>query len=165
MKIRIAELEDLESIVEIYNQAVKAGQKTADTSPVTVKDRLQWFQNHTPEKYPIVVAEIENKVVGYLTISAYRPGRVAVRYTAEVSYYIHFDYHRKGIASKLLKHALDICSSLNIKTLFAILLDSNHGSYKLLEKYGFEKWGHMPAVADFDGVEVGHYYYGLRVVR
>ena len=32
-----------------------------------------------------------------------------------------------------------MCPSLQIKTLFAILIDSNHESIRLLEKHGFEK--------------------------
>jgi len=59
--------------------------------------------------------------------------------------------------------AIEICLTLKIKTLFAILLDSNQGSAKLLKKFGFEKWGHLPRVAEFDGVEVGHFYFGLRM--
>jgi len=101
----------------------------------------------------------------YLTISPYRPGRQALRYTAEVSYYVDFDHHGRGIASNLLQHMIGLCPSLDIKTLFAIILDSNQGSIRLLEKYGFKKWGHLPRVADFDGIEVGHLYYGLRMCR
>ncbi len=163
MNIRIAKLEDLEEIVEIYNQAIAAGEKTTDITPVTTDDRKKWFEGHTPNKYPILVAEKGESIVGYLTISAYRPGRMALRHTAEVSYFIHFEHHRQGIASRLLQYAIDICPSLQIKTLFAILLDSNQDSIRLLEKYGFGKWGHMPQVAEFDGIEVGHLYYGLRI--
>ena len=163
MNIRIAKLEDLGAIVDIYNQAIAAGQKTADVTPVTIDDRGKWFSDHTPDKYPILVSEDDNVIVGYLTISAYRPGRKALRYTAEVSYYVHFEHHRQGIASNLLQRAIGMCPSLRIKTLFAVLLDSNQDSIRLLEKYGFEKWGYMPRVADFDGIEVGHLYYGLRI--
>jgi phosphinothricin acetyltransferase len=58
-----------------------------------------------------------------------------------------------------------MCPSLQIKNLFAILIDSNQDSIRLLEKYDFEKWGHMPRVAEFDGIEVGHLYYGLRIEK
>jgi phosphinothricin acetyltransferase len=163
MNIRIAILEDLEAIVEIYNQAIAAGQKTADITPVTADVRKTWFETHTPNKYPILVAEEGDVIVGYLTISPYRPGRMALRHTAEVSYFVHFEHLRQGIASNLLKHAIRMCPSLEIKTLFAILIDSNHGSIRLLEKYGFEKWGQLPRVAEFYGIEVGHLYYGLRI--
>ena len=163
MDIRVAAFDDIEAIVDIYNQAIATGQKTADITPVTAEDRDKWFEDHSPDKYPILIAEDGNLIVGYLNISAYRPGRMALRYTAEVSYYVHFEHHRQGIASKLLQHAIGMCPSLRIKTLFAILLDSNQGSIKLLEKFGFEKWGHMPRVAEFDGIEAGHLYYGLRI--
>jgi phosphinothricin acetyltransferase len=163
MNIRTAKIEDLEAMVDIYNQAIAAGQKTADIMPVTIDDRKKWFKDHTPNKYPILVAEKEELIVGYLTISTYRPGRMALRYTAEVSCFVHFDHHRQGIASNLLQQAIGSCPSLQIKTLFAIIIDSNQDSIRLLEKYGFEKWGHMPRVAEFEGVEVGHLYYGLRI--
>ena len=163
MKIRTATFDDIEAMVDIYNQAIAAGRKTADLTPVSIRDREKWFKDHTPDRYPILVAENGNQIVGYLTISAYRPGRMALRYTAEVSYYVHYEHHRQGIASKLLQHAIGMCPSLRIKTLFAILLDSNQGSIKLLEKFGFEKWGYMPRVAEFDRIEAGHLYYGLRI--
>jgi len=163
MNIRTAKVEDLEAIVDIYNQAITAGQKTADTKQVAIDDQEQWFEGHIAKRHPIFVAEDSNIIVGYLSISAYRPGRQALRFTAEVSYYIHFEHHRKGVASNLLQHAIVMCPALQIKTLFAILMDSNQASIGLLEKHGFQKWGHMPKVAEVDGVEVGHLYYGLRI--
>lgn len=100
MNIRIAERKDLEAIVEIYNQAISAGQKTADLTPFTTDDRKQWFEGHTPDKYPIIVAEEKEQVVGYLTIGEYRSGRNALRHTAEVSFFIHFEYHRQGLMKR-----------------------------------------------------------------
>ncbi len=163
MKIRIAKYQDLEAIVNIYNQAIASGLKTADITPFTVEERKDWFQRHNPEKYPILVAEKDGMIIGYATISAYRPGREALRYTAEVSFYIDFNHHRKGIASGLMQTAIDMCPKLQIKTLFAILIETNIGSIKLLEKFGFERWGHLPKVAEFDGTEVGQFYYGLKI--
>jgi len=165
MNIRIAGLDDLSTIVDIYNQAVVAGHKTADITPLVIHERAKWFEEHAPDKYPILVATIGDTVVGYLAISAYRPGRMALSHTAEVSFYIHFKHHRKGIASSLLQYAIDICPSLRINTLIAILLESNQGSIGVLEKFGFEKWGFLPQVAEFDGVKVGHLYYGLHIEK
>jgi len=49
-----------------------------------------------------------------------------------------------------------MCPSLQIKTLFAVVVESNMNSIRLLEKYGFEKWGYMPRIVEFDGIEYGH---------
>lgn len=163
MIIRKAIYEDLKDLVIIYNQAIAIGQQTADTEQLTLKDREGWFESHKDIKYPLYVIEDNNTVAGYLTITPYRPGRFALRYTAEVSYYIHNDYQRKGLGSKLLKHAIAMCPRLEIKTLFAILMETNNGSIKLLEKHGFKQWGHLPKIADFEGIEIGQFYYGLRI--
>ncbi len=64
MNIRIAELKDLKAIVEIYNQAIAAGEKTADNTPFSLDDRKSWFSHHIPDKYPILVAEEAGSVIG-----------------------------------------------------------------------------------------------------
>jgi L-amino acid N-acyltransferase YncA len=160
MIIRLARQGDLPAIVEIYNEAIQTKQSTGDTQPLRVEDRHAWFQEHTPEKYPIFVSEVDGQVVGWCSLSAYRQGRAAFRHTAEISYYISFSCHRRGIGTALIEHALAACPTLEIRHLFAIVLENNQASLHLLEKMGFEKWGYLPQVADFDGKEVGHLYYG-----
>jgi len=161
--VRLAVEDDLASITSIYNQAIELKSATADISPVSVSDRNRWFSEHGAEKYPVFVADSGEAVLGYCSLSAYRPGRMALRHTAEISYYVHEDYRGLGVASALIQHAIDACSQLEIRTLFAILLDVNTDSIHLLEKFNFEKWGHMPGVADFDGRECDHLYFGRRL--
>ena len=164
IEIQFAKKDDLPQIVEIYNQAIVAGQCTADTEVFSIDDRLDWFKSHNKQRYPLLVAKEGDVVLGYLTISAYRFGREALKETAEVSYYIHFDHHRKGVASVLMDKALTLCTSLNIKTLIAILISCNHSSISLLKKYGFEEWGNMPETVNLDGDYFDHLYYGLRLL-
>jgi len=154
MEIRIAKIEDLKEIVEIYNQAVLEKFATADTEVITLDSRIDWFNNHNPEKYRILVYEKDSKILGWCSISPYRPGRNALRYTAEISYYIHKDFRRQGIAQQLIEESINYSRRINLKTLFAIVLDRNIGSIKLLEKFGFEKWGHLPNIADFEALNV-----------
>lgn len=160
---RPATKNDLPSIVDIYNQAIALGTATADMLPVTLESRKHWLEQHKADKYPVFVAENTKGVVGWCSLSAYRPGRMALRHTAEISYYIEEGARGKGVGSFLISHAIEQCPELDIKTLFAILLDINTESCRILEKFGFNKWGHLPGVADFNGQECGHFYYGLRV--
>ncbi|RLA44884.1 MAG: N-acetyltransferase [Gammaproteobacteria bacterium] len=160
---RNATEKDLPAIVEIYNQAIALGSVTADISPVTVESRKLWLQEHRADHYPVFVVVNLNAVVGWCSLSAYRPGRMALRHTAEISYYVDRDARGTGVGSFLISHAIERCPILGIKTLFAIILDINTESAQILEKFGFSKWGHLPNVANFNGRECGHLYYGLRV--
>lgn len=159
-KIRFASLTDLPRLVEIYNQAIAAGNATADTIPFSVEARLDWFNHHDPKQYPIYVCEDEGgQTTGYLSLSPYRD-RPALARTAEVSYYVDYARQGIGIGSALMQAALDDCPRIEKKVLLAIVLEWNAPSIKLLEKFGFEKWGYLPNVAEFDGRLCGHLYYG-----
>lgn len=164
IQIRIAVEKDIPSITEIYNQAVNLRSATATTEPVTVQDRHAWLAAHAPDAYPVFVAECDGVVAGWCSLSPHRPGRKALSHTAEISYYIHEDFRRLGIASRLITHALEQCPRLGLKSLFAILLDINAASISILEKFGFQKWGHLPNIAEIDGKECGQFIYGRRVV-
>jgi phosphinothricin acetyltransferase len=163
MPIRFAQMDDLRAIVDIYNLSIPSKQSTGDTEPLRVADRLTWFGEHRPDAHPIFVADVEGQVAGWCSLSAYRPGRAALRFTAEISYYLAPAYQRQGIGTALVEHALAACPALQIRHLFAIVLEGNQASIRLLEKMGFEQWGYLPKVADFDGKEVGHLYYGRHV--
>jgi phosphinothricin acetyltransferase len=163
LRIRVALDEDVPAITEIYNQAVAMRSATADLAPVSIDSRRAWLRGHDPDRYPVFVACSDGRLMGWCSLSPYRPGRMALRYTAEISYYIHERFRGRGVASTLIAHAIDQSPQLGLKTLFAILLDINKDSARLLEKFGFEQWGHLPNVADFDGEQCGHLYYGFRI--
>ena len=162
-RIRIAQPLDLESIVDIYNFAVRSKFETADTRELNWTKRISWFKSHDPEDYPIFICKEEGVLAGWISISPYRPGRHALRYAVEISYYIHPDYKRRGIGSKLVLHAIDEARKRKYKSVFAIILDRNEASIQLLIKHGFSQWGHLPNIADFNGEECGQVYYGIRL--
>lgn len=162
MIVRPAGRQDLPRLIEIFNQSVLA-RSTAVLSVVTVEDKQAWFKDHNSDHYPILVAERAGKVVGYLYISPYRPGRAALIHTAEVSYFVDFDHHQQGVASQLMEACLEKCSVMGIKSLFAILLETNTSSVNLLKKHEFQQWAYLPGVAEIDGVEVSQIYFGRKV--
>lgn len=162
--IRKATIADLPALTTIYNQAIQARQ-TADTVPMSVSDRTPWFEAHQNPKYPLFVATQATAILGYATLSQYRGGRPALRYAVEVSYYIHKDRQRKGTGSLLLSYALQVAKELDFRHAIAILLDTNLPSISLLEKFGFERWGHLPNIAEIDGQTCGHLYYGKGLIR
>jgi L-amino acid N-acyltransferase YncA len=163
LAIRPATFADLPEIVAIYNEAVQQRFATADLEPVTLEQRASWFQEHDPESLPIYVAEQERRIAGWCSLSAYRPGRGALRATAEISYYVRADARGRGIGTALVRHAIDDAPRVGKHVLFGILLERNTASVNLMKKCGFELWGRLPDVASIDGELVSHVYYGRRV--
>jgi phosphinothricin acetyltransferase len=163
MSIKLAEYKDLSALVEIYNQAIETHRCTADMDVFSVEERIPWFEEHQSLEYPIYVYEVDDKVVGYLYFTAYRPGRRAMRYTAEISYYIHKEYQRQGIGTKMLAFAIEKSKELNFTNIIAILLEWNLASAQLLKRFEFKEWGYLPQIADFNGEVCSHLYYGLKI--
>jgi phosphinothricin acetyltransferase len=164
MNIRNAKLKDIDRINDIHNQAINEKFKVAYLTPWTNNMMLEWFKEHNSKEYPIYVAEIDNIVIGFVYINPYRPGRVALKQTAEISYFIDKNYRGRGIGKQLIEFMKSQCSNLGIKTLVAIIIDNNEASIKLIEKCGYKKWGHLPNIVIFDNIEAGHLYYGKRIM-
>lgn len=157
VQIRDAIAADLPAIVDIYNSTIACRMVTADMEPVSVESRLAWFQAHTPDHYPLWVVEAEPQhaepqtVVAWLGFQAFYSGRRAYHQTAELSIYIHPNYRRQGIGRCLLQHAIHCSPVLGIKNLIGCIFAHNHPSLRLFEDFGFEQWGYLPQVAEFDG--------------
>ena len=160
LSIRIANQGDWQRIIDIYNQAVLEVGKTADTKPVSVKQRKAWLKLHEQKRYPIFIAESESEIVGWCSVSPHRPGRKALEITAEISYYVDIHFRRKGIASTLISKTISFAKQTGIENLFAILLEINFSSINILEKFGFEKWGYLPSVAKINEKYSGQLIYG-----
>lgn len=162
-RIRIAEPADLARVVEIYNQAIASHNVTGDTIPFSTEERREWFVRHQPDSYPIYICEDEQgNILGFLSLSPYRD-RPAMRRTAEVSYYVDYAHHHQGIGSALMDYVLTDCARTGCRVLLAIVLEWNDPSLRLLEKFGFQKWGTLPEVAEFSGRLCGHLYYGRKL--
>ena len=166
MIIRLAEKNDLPRIVDIYNQAIKMGNCTADMDTISVESRIDWFDEHIPEKFPIYLAvSKENKdiIMGWCSLSLYRNGRRSLAGVAEITYYLDMKYTGQGIGSRLMEYATLKAQEIGFKHLYALLLDVNIPSIKLLKKYNFTQWGHLPEIADFDGKICGQVIYGKKL--
>lgn len=160
--IRDARLTDLPAIVDIYNTTISGRMVTADTEPIGVENRLQWFHDHSPAFRPLWVVKDQDEICAWLSFQSFY-GRPAYNATAEISIYIHPDYRGKKLGKYLIQRAIDACPELKIKTLLGFIFAHNDPSLKLFLSFGFEKWAHLPKVAELDGVERDLVILGKRI--
>lgn len=144
--------DDLPAIVEIYNAAIPGRMATADTTPVTVEQREEWFRAFDPALRPLWVHESGGKVEGWLGLRSFY-GRPAYHRTVESAVYVHPRHLRRGMANALLTHALAACPALGIANVLAFVFAHNTPSIALFERHGFASWGRLPRVCELDGVE------------
>ncbi|WP_027410549.1 GNAT family N-acetyltransferase [Anoxybacteroides tepidamans] len=161
--VRDAVYEDLQAIVDIYNETIPTRMVTADLEPVTVESRDPWFRAHSPEDRPLWVVEKKGRICAWISFQSFY-GRPAYRHTAEVSIYISQTYRGKGLGKQLLQKAINECPRLQIKTLLGFIFAHNEPSLRLFSHFGFETWGHFPKVAELDGVERDLVIVGKRIV-
>jgi phosphinothricin acetyltransferase len=153
MKFRNAIQTDLVIIVEIYNSTVADRMVTADTAPVLVASRQQWFDEHSSNKHPLwIVEDDKNNIIGWVSFQAFY-GRPAYDATAEVSIYLAPLQRGKGYGKKILQYCIDTAPAFGIRTLLGFIFAHNVPSLQLFSKLGFEEWGHLKNIAILDGIE------------
>ncbi len=99
------------------------------------------------------VAECDGVVIGWCSLSPYRPRSAATSTSAT---------EREG-SVPFVTHIIAQCLQLWIKTLFRFFSTSTSPACISSRSSAFTSGG-IRRVADFDGAECGHVYYGLRVV-
>jgi len=151
MIIRKARIKDLESITEIYNDAVKNTVATFDLEPKTVEEQLIWFREHS-SKNPVIVAEQDGFVVGWAALSKYNT-KCAYSNTTEISLYVKKEFQGRGIGKKLMEGIITEGKKVGVHVILARITDGNKVSINLHEKFGFKHVGVLKQV----GFKFGKY--------
>lgn len=160
MEIRLAANTDLNDILAIYNQEVKGDVATLDLQKKSLSEWRMWFQQSVIKGYPMYVAVINNKVVGYAYFSAYRK-KDSFSSTVEIDIYVDVDHRNQGIASALMEKLLEVgTANKKLHMVVSVINSDNPVSTHMEEKYGFTHAGTVPEVAhkfgEYRGIE---YYY------
>jgi L-amino acid N-acyltransferase YncA len=163
MQIRDALLSDLAAIVQIYNASIPSRTATADTEPIAVESRLEWFAKHNPATRPLWVLEVADEIVAWIGLTSFYGGRPAYDATAEVSIYIAPAHQGKGYGTLLVQRMVEHCPRLGVTTLLSMYFDHNTASRRLFEKFGFEPAGHLREIAVLDGEKRGLVIAALKV--
>lgn len=163
IRFRNATEQDLPVIVDIYNSTIPGRMVTADTEPVTVESRVEWFKKHDNPKRPLwVIENEENDVVGWVSFSSFY-GRPAYNGTVEVSIYLDESQRGKGFGKKALQHVIDEAPAYDVHTILGFIFAHNEPSLKLFYRFGFTDWANLPNIAVLDGIERSLIIVGKRI--
>lgn len=99
IKIRMARVEDAPALLEIYTPYVLETAVTFEIEPPTLEEFTARVQRIL-ERYPYIVAEKDDMILGYAYAQAFRP-RAAYSHAAETSIYVRKDLRSRGLGRRL----------------------------------------------------------------
>lgn len=138
--IRTATVKDLPAILEIMNYAILHTTAVYDYAPRLIEYIQLWFDEKQEKDFPVLVAEIENKVCGYSTYSQLKD-KEGYKFCVEHSVYVTKGYNGKGIGTALLQELIKIAKAKGKHSMVGIVDADNTNSIAFHEKLGFVKSG------------------------
>ena len=93
-------MEDASAIAEIYNQGIEDRVATYETRRRSAEDQQAWLEA-IAGSYPVVVAQIDGKIIGWAGAGPYRD-RECYRGIGEFSMYVRRDWRGRGVGDLLV---------------------------------------------------------------
>ena len=142
--IRAARAADLDTITEIYADAVTHGTASYELEPPSRAEMGTRFDTLTAGGFPYLVAEKDGAVLGYAYAGAFRP-RPAYRFIVEDSVYVAPDAKGQGVGLMLMQALIEACRVAGFRQIIAVIGDghADSASVRLHEKLGFRHSGRL----------------------
>lgn len=140
LELRPYVVTDCAAILEIVNHNIVNSTALYDYHPRTLAQQEAIFDDKLQKDFPILVAVLDNKIVGFGYYSEFR-FREAYRFTVEHSVYVHPNFQGLKIGHQLLEALIAIAKNQKLHTMIAVIDSENQGSVKFHEKLGFETVG------------------------
>lgn len=142
--IRSARDADLAEINAISNHYVVHSTCVWTTTPCTLAERKQWYAEHG-DSMPVLVAECSGRVIGWGALGTFRTAYTLAG-TLEDSIYVHHDFLRQGIGSRILTELVAAARRMGLRSILANISADQIASIRLHEKFGFAKVAHLKQV-------------------
>jgi len=142
LTVRSAEVEDLPTIVEIYNHYVVTTPITFDVSPFTLEGRKPWFEQFAKTgPHRLLVLELAGAVTGYASSTRHR-AKAAYDRSVETTIYLDPGHVGRGRGRSLYGALLGLLESEpQVHRAFAGITLPNTSSVGLHQRCGFEPIG------------------------
>ena len=136
--IRLAQAADAGAVAQIYDQGIEERSSTFETEPRTAADIDSWLA--AGERLPVLVAELDRGVVGWVRILAYgdRPCYAGV---GEVSVYVDRSARGHGVGRRLIAAVEQAARERGYHKLIGLLFPDNEASAALLRRCGWSDVG------------------------
>lgn len=159
MILRPIEVSDAENFLELSKKIDESGFMLFEPGErqTTVEQQRKSIERILSEPNTIFfVAEIENKLVGFMAVIGSNLKRN--RHSANIVLGVLDDYRGQGIATKLFNKAFEWAKEVGISRLGLTVIKDNNKAFNLYRKMGFVLEGERLHSLKINGVFVNEYY-------
>lgn len=140
LTLRPAREADLPALTDIYNAAVTGTDFTGHLTPLSLEERQPWWLTHQDPRYPVLVAEANQEVLGYASLSQWYDVPV-YSHTAESSLYLAPNAQGRGLGTTLMRALLAEARRLGHHVVLSRIWSENLPSIAMCRKCGYETVG------------------------
>jgi phosphinothricin acetyltransferase len=137
--------EDIPAVTKIYGHYVRETVITFETEEPGETEMAARFSTIAAKGHPLLIGEMNDKVIGYAYASTYRP-REAYRFTCEDSIYLAPSAVGHGIGGQMLARLIEESSKAGLKQMLAVITAERENSIRLHAKHGFRMIGRYEAL-------------------
>ncbi len=148
--VRDAVVDDVAAITDIQNALIPTTNYEWTETPHSVESRTAWWRARVDDGAPVLVAVVDDVVVGWASYGDFRdrhrvPG---YRFTVEHTIHIAESAWGTGVAAELLDVLLDRARGAGKRVMVAAIDGGNERSIRFHQRQGFVEVARMPGVGD-----------------
>jgi phosphinothricin acetyltransferase len=148
VRIREATEADLPAITHLYNVLIPTETTSWREHLADDEEMAAWFAERREHDHPVLVADVDGRVVGYACWTSFRggPRLPGYRHTVEHTIHVDADQHGRGVGRALVEALLAEAERRDVHVVVAGVDSANVGSIAFHEALGFVEVGRMPEV-------------------
>lgn len=145
LHIRKADPADALAVTDILNHEIRTGLAIWRDAERDISDVQDLIETRLTADHAVLVAELDQKVIGWASYGAFRAGEGYGR-TMEHSVHVNSANRRLGIGRQLMTRLLNHADTAKIHAMIGAIESTNTASIALHGQFGFVEVGHLPEV-------------------
>jgi L-amino acid N-acyltransferase YncA len=146
--IRDATAADVAAIAVVYNALISSTTVAWTEATESVDDRAAWFDKQTAAGRPVLVATVDDDVVGFASYGDFRdstkwPG---YRFTVEHTVHVAELCWNAGVGRALMTELMQRAGDAGLHVMIGAIDSENDGSVRFHRRLGFEVVGRLPQI-------------------
>jgi len=148
--IRIATINDIEQITEIYNQGIQDRVATLEANTKSIAEMEKWFSIRSERHKVIIVEDKQGYIKGWASLNVFN-ARECYQGVADLSIYIRREVRGQGLGKILLIALIEAAKQAGFHKLVLSTFAFNYAGQKLYTAVGFTKVGTYMKQGMLDG--------------